>query len=165
VTRSNPPSQLCFCGSGATLANCCLPYILGINQPDDAERLMRSRFTAFCLGRGDYLYQTHHPDFRTHLSEQELTDSAQSTHWVKLEVFSHERLSHDSSQVAFRAWFLDRDRLIPHTELSFFQYANGQWLYTHGEINLSKNEAVRIGRNDLCPCGSGYKFKKCCFLA
>jgi len=21
---------------------------------------------------------------------------------------------------------------------------------------------VKIGRNDLCPCGSGIKFKKCC---
>jgi len=25
---------------------------------------------------------------------------------------------------------------------------------------LSKR--VKIGRNDLCPCGSGNKFKKCC---
>ena len=23
----------------------------------------------------------------------------------------------------------------------------------------------RTGRNDLCPCGSGKKFKKCCFQA
>ena len=23
----------------------------------------------------------------------------------------------------------------------------------------------RIGRNDLCPCGSGKKYKKCCFQA
>lgn len=21
---------------------------------------------------------------------------------------------------------------------------------------------ARVGRNDLCPCGSGHKFKKCC---
>ena len=21
----------------------------------------------------------------------------------------------------------------------------------------------RVGRNDLCPCGSGWKFKKCCY--
>jgi|GEM_PF-2349999 len=26
----------------------------------------------------------------------------------------------------------------------------------------SKNETRNIGRNDLCPCGSGKKFKKCC---
>ena len=23
-------------------------------------------------------------------------------------------------------------------------------------------EAVRVGRNDLCPCGSGKKYKRCC---
>jgi uncharacterized protein YecA (UPF0149 family) len=23
--------------------------------------------------------------------------------------------------------------------------------------------AAKVGRNDLCPCGSGKKFKKCCW--
>jgi methionyl aminopeptidase len=27
---------------------------------------------------------------------------------------------------------------------------------------LLKNNRVKIGRNDLCPCGSGLKYKKCC---
>lgn len=27
---------------------------------------------------------------------------------------------------------------------------------------LSKNKARKIGRNELCPCGSGKKYKKCC---
>ena len=26
-------------------------------------------------------------------------------------------------------------------------------------------EALRVGRNDPCPCGSGKKFKKCCLLS
>ena len=26
-------------------------------------------------------------------------------------------------------------------------------------------EAVRVGRNDLCPCGSGKKYKRCCLSA
>jgi uncharacterized protein YecA (UPF0149 family) len=28
----------------------------------------------------------------------------------------------------------------------------------HGEKELSE----KLGRNDLCPCGSGKRFKKCC---
>ncbi|MEK3719044.1 preprotein translocase subunit SecA [Paenibacillus sp. FSL H8-0034] len=35
---------------------------------------------------------------------------------------------------------------------------------TEGEISLKKpvvNDADRIGRNDLCPCGSGKKYKQC----
>jgi SWIM/SEC-C metal-binding protein len=26
-----------------------------------------------------------------------------------------------------------------------------------------KNEGPAVGRNDPCPCGSGLKYKKCCF--
>jgi preprotein translocase subunit SecA len=25
-----------------------------------------------------------------------------------------------------------------------------------------KEKGLKIGRNDLCPCGSGLKYKKCC---
>ena len=28
--------------------------------------------------------------------------------------------------------------------------------------SITIHEARRIGRNDPCPCGSGYKFKRCC---
>lgn len=28
--------------------------------------------------------------------------------------------------------------------------------------NLTKEEKIKIGRNDPCPCGSGKKYKKCC---
>ena len=28
--------------------------------------------------------------------------------------------------------------------------------------NIIKSETQKVGRNDLCPCGSGKKFKKCC---
>lgn len=27
-----------------------------------------------------------------------------------------------------------------------------------------KIENNKVGRNDLCPCGSGKKYKKCCLL-
>lgn len=30
------------------------------------------------------------------------------------------------------------------------------------KINLRPRETPRVGRNDLCPCGSGKKYKKCC---
>lgn len=31
-----------------------------------------------------------------------------------------------------------------------------------GQIASVRRRRVRIGRNDLCPCRSGKKFKKCC---
>lgn len=30
--------------------------------------------------------------------------------------------------------------------------------FVHGDKELSE----KLGRNDLCPCGSGKRFKKCC---
>lgn len=34
--------------------------------------------------------------------------------------------------------------------------------YTVSEYNEMKKESKKVGRNDLCPCGSGLKHKKCC---
>ncbi|MFO7638552.1 MAG: preprotein translocase subunit SecA, partial [bacterium] len=31
-----------------------------------------------------------------------------------------------------------------------------------GEVRPARREAAKVGRNDLCPCGSGKKYKKCC---
>ena len=33
--------------------------------------------------------------------------------------------------------------------------------FTKAEISIQPKK-VKVGRNDLCPCGSGKKYKKCC---
>ena len=33
-----------------------------------------------------------------------------------------------------------------------------------GEVAKAKKNSEHIGRNDLCPCGSGKKYKNCCML-
>jgi preprotein translocase subunit SecA len=30
------------------------------------------------------------------------------------------------------------------------------------KVTVTKKAAANVGRNDLCPCGSGKKYKKCC---
>ena len=38
-----------------------------------------------------------------------------------------------------------------------------QWLYTTCmKTEPAATTQQKFGRNDLCPCGSGKKFKKCC---
>lgn len=54
-------SRPCPCGSGASYNDCCEPYHRGA-EPPDAERLMRSRFSAFAKGDAAYLWRTLHPD-------------------------------------------------------------------------------------------------------
>ncbi len=36
------------------------------------------------------------------------------------------------------------------------------WLPLRKEASTYRRESSKIGRNDLCPCGSGKKYKKCC---
>jgi len=31
-------------------------------------------------------------------------------------------------------------------------------------VNCDKVLEEKLGRNDLCPCGSGKRFKKCCLM-
>jgi methionyl aminopeptidase len=37
-----------------------------------------------------------------------------------------------------------------------------KWKQVSGKL---KNEGIKVGRNDPCPCGSGKKYKKCCLHA
>ena len=53
----------CLCG-GAAWATCCGPLLAGERQAGTAEELMRSRYSAFVVGDGDYLWRTWHPATR-----------------------------------------------------------------------------------------------------
>ncbi|WP_407360487.1 YchJ family protein [Microbacterium sp. LBN7] len=56
------PSR-CPCLSGNTFESCCGPLLQGAPAPT-AERLMRSRFTAFSLADAGHLLRTWHPSTR-----------------------------------------------------------------------------------------------------
>lgn len=60
-----PPTSLagtadCPCGGGR-YADCCAPYLRRESWPPTAEKLMRSRYTAFALGDAEHLLRTWHP--------------------------------------------------------------------------------------------------------
>lgn len=46
------------------------------------------------------------------------------------------------------------------------QQALNQYIMTYNQQQVASNHIIRtvtkIGRNELCPCGSGKKYKKCC---
>lgn len=62
MTGNSTPERSpdCPCGSGARLDECCGQYLAGTPAPS-AERLMRSRYSAYVLGDIDYLRQTTLP--------------------------------------------------------------------------------------------------------
>ncbi len=78
-------SAICPCGSGDLLLACCGRYHAGQPAPG-AEKLMRSRYSAYVLGLTDYLVQTTLPVQQGGLDREAIAQwSAQST-WLGLEV-------------------------------------------------------------------------------
>lgn len=57
-------ARTCPCGSGSTYAQCCEPLHDGRAQAATAEQLMRSRYSAYALGRLDHVFRTWHPRTR-----------------------------------------------------------------------------------------------------
>lgn len=54
----------CPCGTGRPYAACCAPFVEDGLAAPSAEQLMRSRYTAYALGRTDHVFRTWHPATR-----------------------------------------------------------------------------------------------------
>ena len=154
----------CPCGSGRGFDQCCGPLIAGAPAPTP-EALMRSRYTAFTLADVAYLETTLAEEAKADFSRDDAATWAKEAHWQGLEVRSAD-VSEDGAEgsVEFVARYRQAGKVFAHHELASFRKAEGRWLYVDGIINPkpAQRTAVKVGRNDPCPCGSGRKYKKCC---
>lgn len=147
----------CYCCSGKDFSECCGPYLSLKQIADSCEALMRSRYSAYCLADTSYLVTTLHPLERSPDIAAEITAFANSVHFCRLSIrAASQTVQH--GQVSFAAYFLHEQKLDVIEEVSDFIY-EGRWYYKSGK--LKKTDPTKIGRNDLCPCGSGKKFKQC----
>lgn len=137
--------MICPCGGGPYAA-CCGPRHDGSAPAPTAEALMRSRYSAYALGKGDYLAATQRAPF-------DATRLNAGLVWVGLQV--HEATV---DRVAFTARYLAGNTLGVLKERSSFEQRDGRWIYTDGEPSLTEE---KVERNQPCPCGSGRKFKSC----
>ncbi|MGA7148611.1 MAG: YchJ family metal-binding protein, partial [Microbacterium sp.] len=115
----------CPCGSGERFDGCCGPILDGAPAPT-AERLMRSRYTAFSVGDVRHLQLTWHP--RTRPDELDLDPGLR---WTGLDVLgaSGGGPDDDTGEVEFRAsWRRGRERGELH-ERSAFVRRGGRWAY------------------------------------
>ena len=58
-------AERCPCGGGdegLPYSRCCKPYHKGEKYPQDCVTLMRSRFTGYAKGEGEYIVKTTHPE-------------------------------------------------------------------------------------------------------
>ena len=147
-------SHTCPCGSGIALDDCCGKWHQGQPAPS-AERLMRSRYSAYTLGLIDYLVATTLPAQQTALDRDSMRAWSLGSTWLGLEVEGSE-LINTHAFVTFTARWHDGDGEHRHRERSAFVQQAGRWYFIDPTVPL------KAGRNDPCPCGSGQKFKKCC---
>ncbi|MDN3586482.1 YchJ family metal-binding protein [Pedobacter aquatilis] len=120
--------SICPCGSGLAYENCCKPYHSKMQNAPTAEALMRSRYSAFVLAKGEYLYETTYFSKRKGNSADAYTKSAKNTNWIKLEIVSAE-----FDKVEFKAYYLNKkfQTEVLH-EKSNFKFEDGKWYYVDG---------------------------------
>lgn len=147
-------SHTCPCGSGIALDDCCGKWHQGQPAPS-AERLMRSRYSAYTLGLIDYLVATTLPAQQAALDRDSMRAWSLVSTWLGLEVEGSELID-THAFVTFTARWHDGDGEHRHRERSAFVQQAGRWYFIDPTVPL------KAGRNDPCPCGSGQKFKKCC---
>lgn len=165
-------TSICPCGSTLTFSDCCHPFIAGDALPSSAERLMRSRYSAYLTHDFDYIADTYATkeqcmsllanceNSHAPISVEEIKASSLNTQWCKLEVLAA-REGDSYSEVEFIAYYQHTAQFYAMHECSRFVKAEGKWLYADGQM-LGKTGLIKMGRNNSCLCGSGKKFKRCC---
>jgi len=128
---TEPP---CSCGRSDAkghplpLSAYCGPLHGGEAAPD-AERLMRSRYSAFVRGDVPYLLATWHT--RTRPATLELEAGAR---WLGLEIKQHRMTGANTAEVEFVARFRVAGRAVRQHELSRFVREDGRWYYVDGDV-------------------------------
>jgi SEC-C motif-containing protein len=157
--------KLNFLTTSIAYADCCQPYHNAIDSKDgndvkaeSAERLMRTRYSAFVLLKPDYIVKT------TVLAQQALLDTksieqwARETNWAGLEIVKHTpNLGKRHAQVEFKAFYTKQDgQQAAHHELSSFVCIERRWYFLDSTVEMD------VSQKQPCICGSGEKFKRCC---
>lgn len=126
--------MFCSCCSGLDYSNCCKPYHEGTPAPT-ALALMRSRYSAYALGKSQYIIETTHPDNpqyeHNHLDwEKKIRAFSESTQFTKLVIDGY-----GEDWVVFSAHMVQNGQPTLLKEKSKFAKQNGKWLYLSGIIS------------------------------
>jgi len=127
-----PAVQACPCG-GADYAQCCQPFHDGTPAPN-ADKLMRSRYSAYVLGRMPYVHATWHASTRPTL--EELVHD-QGMRWLGLDVKKFFANGNEAT-VEFVARSKVDGRAHRLHEVSRFVCEDGRWFYIDGVFPAEK---------------------------
>ncbi len=156
----------CPCCSGNSFADCCRDIVAGTTLASTPLALMRSRYTAHVCKEMPHIIRTMRGKALKLFDEEKThTEWFEQSVWTKLEIVdAPEVQKHDKEGfVEFKAFYNFQGQPLCVHERSKFVKEDGAWYYVLGQ---QKNPTIassnKIGRNDVCPCGSGKKYKKCC---
>lgn len=144
----------CPCDSDKSYSECCEPYISGNKIPETPEELMRSRYTAYAQANTDYIGQTMKGPAAVGFDAEHAKQWSKQIQWQSLKVIRSDYKDKEG-MVEFIATYLVNGNKDFIYEISAFYREDNRWYYVDGTT-------PKIGRNDVCPCGSQKKFKKCC---
>ena len=145
----------CYCKSGLLFSECCEPILRVLEVAPTALAIMRSRYSAYCLGDVHYLQATTHDHTWSDEELKFIQDWADNSFWQHLEI-----IDYDEAKVEFKVYYIFEGKQHLHHEKSSFLKVKDMWKYLDGEIYEDK---VTFMRNEPCICGSGQKYKRCCF--
>ncbi|MEO8094326.1 MAG: YchJ family protein [Pseudolysinimonas sp.] len=119
----------CPCLSALPYEECCGQFHSGAAVAPTAERLMRSRYSAYALGLPEYLLATWHPSTRP---KQLVLDAG--VRWYRLEILSRVRggMLDTDGIVEFTASYRSADGPGSQHEVSSFVRERGRWFYVDG---------------------------------
>jgi len=145
----------CFCCSGLEYAHCCKPYHEGLS-PENALKLMRSRFAAYALNLADYIITTTHPaspHYQTNKFgwKRGIAQFARSSQFERLEILDFKE-NGSTAMVVFVAYIKQEGRDASFSERSTFEKVKGRWLYRDGVTSEGVDHSlVKEGSFKLLP--------------
>lgn len=123
--------NLCFCHSEKEFKYCCEPFLTSKQLPATPEQLMRSRYTAFCLLKLDYVQKTMQGKALQNFNLRESLSNTKKCKWISLKVISTSR-DETTGFVEFIAGYSSFGKIHYHHEKSEFELVNGKWFYIDG---------------------------------
>ncbi|GAA3491262.1 YchJ family protein [Streptomyces cremeus] len=127
---AGPGGGPCPCGRAEPYRDCCGRFHRGDAAAPTAERLMRSRYSAFVVLDVPYLLRTWHPTTRP-----AGLDLEPAMRWAGLEILRTEGGSafHREGVVEFRAHYVHEGEAGGQHEVSRFVRVDGLWTYLDGQ--------------------------------
>ena len=106
----------CYCKSGLDFFECCESILKVEKVAPTALSLMRSRYSAYCLGDVNYLQATTHDHTWSDEELKFIQDWADNSFWQHLEI-----VDYSDNMVEFKAYYIFNKKQHLHHEKSVFK--------------------------------------------